>query len=146
MWPKINRKFLISSIVFLLIGGLFFSVAQQVNTVSEWGFFGHRRINRMAVFTLPVEMMPFFRANLEYLTDHAVDPDKRRYATKHEAVRHYIDIDHWGEYPFEEVPRNWTEALLRYGELTLVPAAGEDTMSVKVASIIRSSSTDTVLL
>ncbi|MEL6356174.1 MAG: hypothetical protein AAFQ37_04495, partial [Bacteroidota bacterium] len=48
----------------------------------DWGFFGHRRINRMAVFTLDPEMMPFFRANLEYLTDHAVDPDKRRYATK----------------------------------------------------------------
>ncbi len=113
---------------------------------AEWGFFGHRRINRMAVFTLPVEMMPFFRHHLEYLTDHAVDPDKRRYATKHEAVRHYIDIDHWGEYPFTEVPRDWTEALLRYGELRLVTGSSADTMSVKVSTILRGSSTDTVLL
>ncbi|MEL7250186.1 MAG: zinc dependent phospholipase C family protein [Bacteroidota bacterium] len=146
MWPRINHKLLIFSLLFLLTGGLLSSIAQQVESSPEWGFFGHRRINRMAVFTLPIEMMPFFRANLEYLTEHAVDPDKRRYATRHEAVRHYIDIDHWGVYPFEDVPRNWTEALLRYGELTLVPTTGEDTMSLKVSSIVRSSSTDTVLL
>ncbi len=26
-----------------------------------WGFFGHKRINRMAVFTLPPEMMVFYK-------------------------------------------------------------------------------------
>lgn len=116
-------------------------------TLTEWGFFGHRRINRMAVFTLPPEMMPFFRHHVEYLTDHAVDPDKRRYATKHEAVRHYIDIDHWGVYPFPEVPRDWTEALLRYGELRMIKANTTDTLVLKVASILRASNRkDTVLL
>lgn len=114
---------------------------------SEWGFFGHRRINRMAAFTLPVEMMPFFRHHLEYLTDHAVDPDKRRYATKHEAVRHYIDIDHWGTYPFPEVPREWTEALLRYGEVRMLPHNSDDTLVVVGGSILRNDNGgDTVLL
>ncbi|MCB9291128.1 MAG: hypothetical protein H6560_27735 [Lewinellaceae bacterium] len=50
----------------------------------------------MAAFTLPPEMIGFFKKNIEFITEHAVDPDKRRYATRHEAVRHYIDIDHWG--------------------------------------------------
>lgn len=102
---------------------------------ASWGFFAHRRINRMAVFTLPQEMMPFFRHHIEYLTDHAVDPDKRRYATKHEAVRHYIDIDHWGEYPFPEVPRNWTDALLRYGELQLI-TPDSDTLRLSGKKIV----------
>lgn len=108
--------------VLVLAGGflLFSGIAP-----AEWGFFGHRRINRMAVFTLPPEMMPFFRRHIEYLTDHAVDPDKRRYATKHEAVRHYIDIDHWGEYPFSDLPRDWTTALAKYGEWQLVQATGD---------------------
>ncbi|OAV45424.1 zinc dependent phospholipase C family protein [Lewinella sp. 4G2] len=87
----------------------------------EWGFFGHRRINRLAVFTLDQDMMPFFRANLDWVTDHAVDPDKRRYASKYEAVRHYIDLDHWGESEtFPHVPRRWTDALIYKGELSLI--------------------------
>ncbi|MBC6994710.1 hypothetical protein H9S92_11080 [Lewinella lacunae] len=91
----------------------------------DWGFFGHRRINRLAVFTLDEEMMPFFRAHVEWLTEHAVDPDKRRYASKHEAVRHYIDIDHWGERGsgFPHVPRRWTDALLWKAELLVVVEA-----------------------
>lgn len=143
----INRSSFAKSSLLITLGFILILGSSWVSAYQEeWGFFGHRRINRMAVFTLPVEMMPFFRHNLEYLTDHAVDPDKRRYATKHEAVRHYIDIDHWGEYPFPEVPRNWTEALLRYGELQLIQAEGTDTMTVLVSDILRGGSTDTVLL
>ncbi|MEL6669871.1 MAG: hypothetical protein AAFP08_12925, partial [Bacteroidota bacterium] len=102
----------------------------------EWGFFAHRRLNRLAVFTLDPDMMPFFRSNLEYLTDHAVDPDKRRYATRHEAVRHYIDIDHWGSYPFPDVPRNWTEALLWKAEVQIIDT-NQDTTSWLVDRIDR---------
>ncbi len=91
----------------------------------EWGFFGHRRINRMAVFTLPQDMIGFFKKNIEFITEHAVDPDKRRYATKHEAVRHFIDIDHWGEYPFPEVPRDWTQALIKYTDLYVLTPQGD---------------------
>ena len=74
----------------------------------------------MAVFTLPPEMIGFYKKNIEFVTEHAVDPDKRRYATKHEAVRHYIDIDHWGTYPFEEVPRNWTDVLVKYTDIYII--------------------------
>lgn len=94
-------------------------------TRPTWGFFGHRRINRLAVFTLPPEMGAFFKKNIEYITEHAVDPDKRRYSTRHEAVRHYIDIDHWGTYPFPEVPRNWTDALIKYATVNLVTGRGD---------------------
>jgi len=69
----------------------------------EWGFYGHRLINETAVFTLPADLIPLYKSNLQFVRDHAVDPDKRRYASKLEAVRHYIDLDIWGEYPFAEV-------------------------------------------
>jgi len=85
-----------------------------------WGFFGHKRINRLAVFTLPPEMIVFYKKHIEYLTEHAVDPDKRRYATKHEAPRHFIDIDRWDVYPFAKVPRDWTEALMQYTDILVV--------------------------
>ena len=77
----------------------------------DWGFFGHKLINRVAVYTLPTEMIGWYKPYIDYLSDHAVDPDKRRYANKFEAVRHYIDLDHWGKLPFEHMPRYWDEAL-----------------------------------
>jgi hypothetical protein len=88
----------------------------------SWGFYGHKRINRMAVFTLPPEMIGFYKQNIEYLTAHAVDPDKRRYASKEEAPRHYIDIDHYalqGEDPFRLVPEKWSAAVEKFSEDTL---------------------------
>jgi len=76
----------------------------------------------MAVFTLPPEMFGFFKEHIEYITDHAVDPDKRRYAVEGEAQRHYIDIDHYaqnGQNPFENVPRKWEDAIAKFTEDTL---------------------------
>lgn len=84
-----------------------------------WGFFGHKTINRAAVYTLPTELAKFYKEHIEYVTIHAVDPDMRRYAVKEEAPRHYIDIDHYGETPFKEVPRKWKDAVAKYSEDTL---------------------------
>lgn len=90
---------------------------------STWGFYGHKRINRMAVFTLPPELFSFYKKHIEFLTDHAVDPDKRRYAVKGEAERHFIDIDHYvkpGDNPFEVMPRKWDDAVAKFTEDTLL--------------------------
>jgi len=87
-----------------------------------WGFFGHKRINRMAVFTLPPEMLGFYKYHIEYITEHAVDPDKRRYAVDGEAPRHYIDIDHYAKdtvSPFDVVPKPWRLAVEKFSEDTL---------------------------
>jgi hypothetical protein len=78
---------------------------------SDWGFFGHQLINRVAVYTLPTEMIGWYKPYIDYLSEHAVDPDKRRYASKHEAVRHYIDLDHWGDKNFDHMPRLWDHVL-----------------------------------
>lgn len=85
-----------------------------------WGFYGHRKINQLAVFLLPPEMVAFFKPHIDFLSEHAVDPDKRRYAVKDEAPRHYIDIDHYGEYPYADLPRKWEEAVAKYSEDSLV--------------------------
>jgi hypothetical protein len=94
----------------------------------EWGFFGHKRINRMATLTLPPEMMVFFKPNIDYLTDHAADPDMRRYAVNWEAPRHYIDLDEYGG-TLGQLPRTWLEALMTYAKIKGLNAAG-DTMAV----------------
>ena len=84
-----------------------------------WGFYGHKSINRLAVFTLPTELMVFYKDHLEFISEHAVDPDMRRYVVKEEAPRHFIDIDHYGEDPFELVPRKWKDAVDKFSEDTL---------------------------
>lgn len=92
---------------------------------SEWGFFGHRLINRVAVYTVPTEMMGWYKPYIDYISEHAVDPDKRRYASKFEAVRHYMDLDHWGTWPFDHMPKYWDRALALNMELYAVD--GPDT-------------------
>lgn len=98
------------------------SVQNERTNAMRWGFFGHKRINRIATFTLPPQMFGFYKEHLEYLTEHAVDPDKRRYAVDGEAQRHYIDIDHYvhdGEDPFLIVPQRWNDAVAKFTEDTL---------------------------
>ncbi len=85
-----------------------------------WGFFGHKLVNRMAVYTLPESLLLFYKNNIEYITDHSVDPDKRRYSVPEEAPRHYVDLDHYEMYaPVDTVPRYWKDAVAKYTEDTL---------------------------
>jgi len=85
-----------------------------------WGFYAHQKINYYAVFLLPPEMMVLYKPNIQFLSDHAVDPDKRRYAVAEEGPRHYIDIDHYGKPPFDSLPRKWEEAVAKYSEQTII--------------------------
>lgn len=88
----------------------------------SWGFYAHRKVNRYAVFALPPEMIGFYKRHIEYLTEHAVDPDKRRYVSEHEAVKHYIDLDHYGygvEEVFDSIPQKWYPAIEKFTEDTL---------------------------
>jgi hypothetical protein len=87
--------------------------------VSSWGFFGHKKINQLAVFTLPPEMIGFYKTNLDYLTEASVNPDRRRFSVVDEAPRHYIDLDHYGDSAMHNMPRFWNKAVEQYSEDTL---------------------------
>lgn len=90
-----------------------------VLSCSSWGFFAHKRINRLAVFTLPKGMAGFYKANIDFITEHAVDPDKRRYVDSLEGPRHFLDADHYGKKPFGRLPQNWYDAVKKYSADTL---------------------------
>jgi len=85
-----------------------------------WGFYAHQRINYFAVFLLPPEMMVLYKPNIQFLSDHAVDPDKRRYAVAAEAPKHFIDIDFYGSYPYKELPRKYEDAVNKFSEDTVI--------------------------
>jgi hypothetical protein len=100
----------------LVIFILFISVSVKCYC---WGFYAHKKINQLAIYLLPPEMMVLFKPQTDFLFEHAVDPDKRRYAVPAEGPRHYIDIDHYGKYPYSDLPRNWKDAVAKYSEDTL---------------------------
>ena len=104
-------------IILLVLSILCFGFITEKNNYEDWGFFGHRRINRYAVFTLPQEMLPLFKGNIDFLTEHAVDPDKRRYAFRLEAPRHFLDMD---RYKDACLPENFVEAFSAFAMLKVI--------------------------
>lgn len=87
--------------------------------LTGWGFFAHQKINHIAVFSLPPEMISFYKHHIRYITDKAVNPDKRRYILKEEAARHYIDLDVYGDSALYKMPRYWQDAVNEFTEDTL---------------------------
>lgn len=85
----------------------------------SWGFFAHKKINQLAIFTLPPAMSGFYKKNIEYLTEAAVNPDRRRYAIPEEAPRHFIDLDDYGDSAEVKLPRYWKDAVEKFGEDSL---------------------------
>ena len=85
-----------------------------------WGFYAHQRIDRLAVFTLPPEMIGFFKKNIVYITETATKPDSRRTVVPGEAPKHYIDIDVYGDSAMYKMPRYWKDAVAKYTEDTLM--------------------------
>lgn len=85
----------------------------------KWGFFAHQRINKHAIFILPPELFPFYKANLKTIMELSVAPDERRYAVKGEAPKHYIDLDHYPDSLKNKMPFFWHNALENFSEDSL---------------------------
>ncbi len=86
------------------------------NSGHTWGFNAHRFINREATKILPSPLFSFYKNFADYIEEHAVDPDKRRYIDTNEAPRHYIDLEYYEQnLPIDTIPRFWKGALEKYG-------------------------------
>jgi len=68
---------------------------------------------------LPPQLLSFYKQHIAFISEHAVDPDKRRYAVAEEGPRHYIDMDRYGAYPYDSLPRRWEDAVAKFSEDTL---------------------------
>ncbi len=96
----------------LIFFGLLFAISSKL---FGWGFWAHKEINRKAIDVLPKEMRTFFQGNADYLSEHAIDPDQRRYKDENEGFYHYIDIDRYGAYPFSALPHDYQAAVEKFG-------------------------------
>lgn len=88
--------------------------------LSSWGFHAHRIINNRATFTLPASIALYYKKHIEEITERSIDADKRVYVDSNEAVRHYIDIENFGEEDIDSIPIHWSRATDRYQQRKLL--------------------------
>ena len=117
---KRSYIFLILLLMCIRIDNKCASAARIADNKPYWGFYAHKLINRLAVFSLPPEMIIFYKRHIRFLEDHAVDPDKRRYAVEGEAPRHYIDLDCYPTDSLEEMAFYWKDAVKMFSRDTLM--------------------------
>ncbi|MEI6124323.1 MAG: zinc dependent phospholipase C family protein [Bacteroidota bacterium] len=104
---------------YFLVGFIILTFLSCNQKAFSFGFYAHRTINRMAIFALPPDMFSFYKKHVEYITEHAIDPDKRSRGIEGEDKKHYIDIEYFGEHPFDSIPIYWNDAIAKFTEDTL---------------------------
>lgn len=88
--------------------------------LGSWGFYAHRLINHTAVFSLPADLAVFYKQFINYITEHAIDPDKRCYIDSLESPRHFIDLDDLVEDgTVDSIPIHWSKAVEKFTERKL---------------------------
>jgi hypothetical protein len=84
--------------------------------VFAWGNNAQRLIVSHAVDALPYEMRPFFEANRSFLIQHVNDPLNLIDKHPNERLNHFIELDKYGKFPFEALPRNYKAAVAKYSK------------------------------
>ena len=82
----------------------------------DWGFFGHKKINELPIYTLPNELRSFYKSHASEIIEWSVAPDQRRYVIAEEGMKHYIDLDLYDSFP---LPKYWNQAVEKYGRAYL---------------------------
>ena len=105
----------------LLLLTVFFGILGTSSLLFAWGAWGHQHISHAAVFALPPEMRIFFYNHIDYITTESTVPDVRKFAMtdREEYGRHFIDVEGFGDKPFETLPKTWKEAKAKYSADTL---------------------------
>lgn len=106
------KRFVVIALTAVFFILLFFKTAQG------WGFWGHKKISELAVFTLPPEMFGFYKSNIGYLIAHATAADKRRRLIPDEAPKHFLDLDHY-KGGLSDLPLTLKKAEEKFGEDSL---------------------------
>lgn len=87
-----------------------------------WGESAERLIANKAVDTLPDEMLTFFQANRQFLVQHVTDPEdaaNKPAASPVPPPSDFIELDHYGPFPFTALPRSYNAAVSKYSRHTL---------------------------
>lgn len=113
--------------IFTLIA-LFLIFQFKIENANSWGFEAHKKITELAIDIIlnlqsvkGVEqqkfnsLKKFLEANKATIIERCIEPDMVRNELKDEQFNHFIDIDRYGSYPFEELPRDKRKAIEKFG-------------------------------
>jgi hypothetical protein len=81
-----------------------------------WGSNAQRLIVNRAVDTLPYDVRGFFDQNRNFLIDHVDDPLTLVDKHPEERNNHFIELDKYGKFPFDALPRSYKAALAKYNK------------------------------
>lgn len=82
-----------------------------------WGFEAHKFIADQVIALLPPGLRVLFERERTMFVEHAIDPDLwRNVGFTEEPPRHFLDLDAYGAYPFDALPRDFDEAVRVHGE------------------------------
>ncbi len=84
-----------------------------------WGENAERLITNKAVDTLPDEMLGYFGANRQFLVQHVTDPDEGTARNPAAPRNNFIELDHYGQFPFNLLPRSYSAAVAKYGRRSI---------------------------
>ncbi|MGH9738586.1 MAG: hypothetical protein ACRD4X_08350 [Candidatus Acidiferrales bacterium] len=84
-----------------------------------WGPNAERLVTNKAVDTLPPEIGSFFNSNRRFLVQHVTDSDVSANSSSLEKDNGFIALDHYGAFPFSELPHTYAAAVRKYGKRTL---------------------------
>lgn len=84
-----------------------------------WGGNAQRLVTNKAVDTLPPEIGTFFDANRRFFVQQVTDSDPSAAPNSPDQHNGYIDLDHYGAFPFSALPRNYADAVRKYGKSTV---------------------------
>ena len=84
-----------------------------------WGFFSHKKINHYFVMSLSKNkdarpLFSFYNKHVNYLVDHAGDPDSRRAHSRSEGEKHFLNIENFGEEIMQEDYVSYNEFINHY--------------------------------
>jgi hypothetical protein len=102
----------------LCLGALVLATGVALTLPSSYGWGGsaERLITNKAVDTLPDEILPFFEANRQYLVQHVTEPE----GVAPDDHTGFIQLDHYGQFPFTALPHSYNAASLKYTKRILV--------------------------
>ena len=103
----------------ILLTSCFVSLVVLPRVAFGWGDEVHRMVARSATLALPEEVRPFFTTCRHFLAKHSLDPDLAAAGDPSRKSKHWLDIDHYGEYPFDELPRSFDDAVEKFGRDTV---------------------------
>jgi hypothetical protein len=93
------------------------------SSLFSWGENADRLVANKAVDTLPEEMQPFFEANRQFLVQHVTDLQealpKSVIPFEHPRLPDFVELDHYGPFPFSALPRDYKNAISKFNRRTL---------------------------